>query len=149
MAQIALPHQLTNGTVADASQVMANFNAIVDVVNGNLDSDNINNITGSDITVPSLGGGTESLRDFSERFQAGSEWIPNFEGNDYSVDVQFPRAFPGAPLIFLQARTDYTEERFVSYAPNVSGSGFTLNVHSSTGVGSFRVAWLALYVGAM
>lgn len=41
MSQIVLPYQLQDGTVADASQVMSNYNAIVNVVNGNIDNTNL------------------------------------------------------------------------------------------------------------
>ena len=40
MSIISLPNQLSNGTVADASQVMANYNAIVNDYNGNITNDN-------------------------------------------------------------------------------------------------------------
>lgn len=41
MTQIVLPYNIVNGTPEDISQVMADFNAIVQVVNGLLDSGNI------------------------------------------------------------------------------------------------------------
>lgn len=41
MSTITLPETLTNGTVADADDVMDNLNAIVTVINGSIDEDNI------------------------------------------------------------------------------------------------------------
>lgn len=152
MAQISLPHQLVNGTVADASQVMANFNAIVDVVNGNLGSDNLENISGADITVQdALGGGTGTLNDFSLRFQAGHAYPGDIiePGEDYSLEVTFPTPFPGAPLVFVQPRTHYPGRRFAS-VHNITRSSFELFVHKTQGADSgFRVMWLAVYTGAM
>jgi len=43
MSIISLPDQLTNGTVADASQVMANLNVIVNDYNGNINNSNLSN----------------------------------------------------------------------------------------------------------
>lgn len=41
MSTITLPYTLTNGNNNDATQVMADFNAIAGVVNGNLDATNM------------------------------------------------------------------------------------------------------------
>lgn len=41
MSIISLPNQLTNGTVADASQVMANLNTIVNDYNGGINNSNL------------------------------------------------------------------------------------------------------------
>lgn len=153
MAQITLPHQLSNGTVADASQVMANFNAIVDVVNGNLESDNIQNIAGSDITVPDIDGGNISLDDFASRFQAGRVWVPPNpdEVVDTSVVVEYPRPFPGEPAVFLQHRTALPHRRFVSYEPGESTRySFRLYIRSDVSPDTgFYVSWLAVYYGSL
>lgn len=153
MAQISLPHQLSNGTVADASQVMSNFNAIVDVVNGNLESDNIQNIAGVDITVPDIGGGNGDLSDFTSRFQAGRIWVPQNreEEIDDSVVIEFPRPFPGEPAIFLQHRTRYPHRRHVSYEPGeVTRDSARLYIWSDLkGDTGFYVSWLAIYTGSM
>lgn len=150
MAQISLPHQLTNGTVADASQVMANFNAIVDVVNGNLGADNLANITGSDITVPDLNGGTISLNEWTKRFQVGSISTGSLPPNDeIEMEVTFPQEFPGAPYIILQERTQHPGERVVTYF-DPSKTGFTLFVQNKTSsASSFTCIWLAIYTGAV
>lgn len=152
MAQISLPNQLVNGTVADASQVMANFNAIVDVVNGNLGSDNLEEISGADVTVlDAIAGGTGTLNDFTQRIQAGRAYTGDViePGEDYSIEVDFPTPFPGAPIVLVQPRTHYPGRRFAS-AHNITRSSFELFVHKTQGADSgFSVYWLAVYAGAM
>ena len=58
----SLPNNLTNGTTADATQVMANFNAIVSSVNSNAANSgvntNINQITGLTSPLATNQGGT-------------------------------------------------------------------------------------------
>jgi len=44
MGQVSLPYSLANGNLADASEVMANLNAIVNEVNGNIESINIKDL---------------------------------------------------------------------------------------------------------
>lgn len=150
MAQISLPHQLVNGTVADASQVMANFNAIVDVVNGNLGSDNLQSISGSDITVPDINGGTATLNNFTSRFQAG-EINFGVMPPDTVVERQitFPEPFPGTPLIFCQERSENIETRFITYY-NATRTGFTMAAkHIGGSQSGVYATWLAVYIGAM
>ena len=57
-----LPFQLQNGTLADASQVMANFNQIVNNTNANAAHNGINSditaLTGLTTPIPTSGGGT-------------------------------------------------------------------------------------------
>lgn len=59
----ALPNNLQNGTTADASQVMANFNEIVNDVNSNAAANGVNNditkITGLTTPLSQAQGGTE------------------------------------------------------------------------------------------
>jgi hypothetical protein len=152
MAQISLPNQLVNGTVADASQVMANFNAIVDVVNGNLESDNLAGISGKDITInDGLSGGTGVLNDFTQRFQIGSQMSPEFPGGEErDIEVSFNVPFPGTPHIFLQAHTSFPNERWAGYR-RADKNGFELYFGKSSNSGStaFLVSWLAVYAGAM
>ena len=52
MGTITLTNTLTNGTTADADEVMANFTDITDVVNGSIDGDNIS--SSSALTCASL-----------------------------------------------------------------------------------------------
>lgn len=58
----ALPFTLQNGQTADATQVMANFNAIVDDVNDNAATNGVNNditsLIGLTTPIPLSGGGT-------------------------------------------------------------------------------------------
>ena len=145
MAQITLPNELTNGTVADATQVMANFNAIVSVVNGNLGSDNLGSITGADVTTTDINGGTNTLDNFTSRFQAGQVTFNNLGANEVGqITVNYANPYPGNPLIFLSAppNSEVSTE-------NESASSFTIsckNEYSSTQ--TVTVAWLAIYVGA-
>ena len=44
MGQVSLPYSLANGNLANASEVMANLNAIVNEVNGNIESINIKDL---------------------------------------------------------------------------------------------------------
>ena len=44
MGQVSLPYSLANGNLADASEVMANLNAIVNEINGNIESINIKDL---------------------------------------------------------------------------------------------------------
>lgn len=150
MAQITLPHQLTNGTVADATQVMANFNAIVNVVNGNLGADNLSSISGADITVTDLNGGTTMLNNFTRRFRAGTVTFNNVPPNEtVSREVTFPTAFPGEPIVVLTPRGTNPSNIFATPA-NMSGSSFVIYFrHTFTGtVSSLVVYWLAIYTGA-
>lgn len=57
MGVVILPSTLTNGTVADATQVMADLNAILAAVNGNLDATNLlaGGVTQSRLAKPSVG----------------------------------------------------------------------------------------------
>lgn len=151
MAQVSLPNQLVNGTVADASQVMANFNAIVDVINGNLGSDNIQNIAGNDVTVQDgIGGGTDTLNNFTQRMQTGTVYSPEFpKGESRETEITFPKAFPGTPYIFVQPYTSWPERRFAGYT-SVDKNGFTMIFkRTEGGSGRFTVKWLAIYPGAM
>lgn len=150
MAQIALPHQLTNGTVADATQVMANFNAIVDVVNGNLGSDNLGSISGADVTVTDLNGGTNILNNFTERFQVGSIRFENIPAKSYGYGkISFPNAFPGTPFIFLGVNAGTPENLFVCYS-SASSTGANVTIRNDYAeTRSFTVPWLAVYTGAM
>ena len=149
MAQITLPHQLTNGTVADASQVMANFNAIVNVVNGNLGSDNLASISGSDVTVVDLNGGTNVLNNFTKRFQAGLVIFENIPPRQFmSRDIVFPTAFPGKPLIVLGMLTGTPNVVDCGYS-DVTGTRFRLHVFNGyDNTRSLEVSWLAIYTGA-
>lgn len=72
MSNISYPVTLTNGTVADANEVMQDFNAVANVVNGNLDSGNLNPgvVTGTGnfvlqstptLTTPIINSGTGSF----------------------------------------------------------------------------------------
>lgn len=54
MASITYPNTFTNGTIADATQVNANFDAITAQVNGNLDATNIKDAA---ITLAKLASG--------------------------------------------------------------------------------------------
>lgn len=150
MAQIALPHQLVNGTAADATQVMANFNAIVDVVNGNLGSDNLGSISGADVTVTDLNGGTSILNNFTQRFQAGTvrfENIPRDETRETTIN--FPTSFPGAPIVFTSTNAGNPENVFTS-SYSADGNGVTIVVRNNYGATiSVTVPWLAVYTGAM
>jgi microcystin-dependent protein len=60
-----LPFQLQNGTLADASQVMANFNQIVNNTNANAAHNGINSditaLTGLTTRIPASGGGTNQF----------------------------------------------------------------------------------------
>lgn len=150
MAQITLPHILTNGTVADATQVMANFQAIVDVVNGNLGSDNLASLSGSDVTCIDINGGTTTLNNFTSRFQAG--WTQFYKLNPKerrTITVNFPKAFPDRPLVFVSVN-DPTPERWFVAANNVTASQFDFvayNNHAQYDL-SFWGYWLAIYIGA-
>ena len=151
MAQISLPYQLTNGTVADATQVMANFNAIVNVVNGNLGSDNIGNITGAEIVTNDLNGGQITLDKLTRRFQTGYEVMENVPTHTtYSRYVSFPRPFPGAPFILFGKHGNQPHNFHISYG-TLSNTGFTLYFRSSYSTDRERVGvpWLAIYIGAM
>lgn len=151
MAQISLPHELVNGTVADASQVMANFNAIVDVVNGNLGSDNIGTLTGAEITTKDLNGGNITLDNFTQRFQSGIEVLENIPTNTtYSREVTFPRAFPGSPYIVFGKSGTQPHNFHISYL-YASSTGFTLYFHSTYSSDRERVSipWFAIYLGSM
>lgn len=151
MAQISLPYQLTNGTVADATQVMANFNAIVNVVNGNLGSDNIGNITGAEIVTNDLNGGQITLDNFTRRFQTGYEVMENIPTHTtYSRQVNFHRPFPGAPFILFGKHGHRPHLFHFSYG-NVTNTGFTLWFRSEYETDRERVGvpWLAIYIGAM
>ncbi len=58
---VSLPNSFVNGQVIDATQVMANYNAIVAVVNGNIDHSNVATALGllaSDIKPTTALGGT-------------------------------------------------------------------------------------------
>src|SRR5690606_1763559 len=148
MAQISLPYKLNDGTVAKASHVMANFNAIVNVVNGNLDSGNLKSISGSDVTVNDLNGGTTTLNNFIRRFQAGRVSFENVPSNVYmSKNVKFPRSFPGEPYIVLGLRTGTPDVVHVGYS-DVSRSGFKLHVKNDyANTRTIEVSWIAVYVG--
>lgn len=151
MAQISLPNQLVNGTVADASQVMANFNSIVNVVNGNLGSDNIKAISGNDITVKSgIGGGNETLNQHTERIQVGTFRPPDIpKGQRLEFKIKFPKPFPGTPRIFLQPKTQYPERRFCGVI-NWDKNGFDVVYFKTEGsAGPYTVEWMAVYQGAM
>src|SRR4030042_6151900 len=52
MSNVTLTNTFTDGTVADADEVMENFNDIVNVVNGSIDGDNIS--SGSALAITSL-----------------------------------------------------------------------------------------------
>lgn len=149
MAQIILPHHLRNGTAADASQVMANFNAIVNVVNGNLGSDNLRSISGTDVIVNDINGGTSHLNNFTRRFQSGYVTFSNVPGNEYVTrEIKFPKAFPGEPYITLGKRAATPDRVIISYY-NSSKSGFSLAVKNTGETAySFSVSWLAIYTGA-
>lgn len=149
MAQIVLPHRLTNGTVADATQVMANFDAIVNVVNGNLGSDNLGSLSGADVTVTDLNGGTIILNNFTRRFAAGTVTFNNVPPNEtMSQTVQFPISFPGQPYVFTQFQGSATGQVFTSPS-NVGASQFTLNIrHSFNSNSTIPVRWLAVYAGS-
>lgn len=151
MAQIHLPYQLTNGTVADATQVMANFNAIVNVVNGNLGSDNIGNITGAEIVTNDINGGQITLDNYTRRFQVGFEWMENVPTHTtYSRQVNFHRPFPGAPFILFGKHGHRPHLFHFSYG-NVTNTGFTVWFRSEYETDRERVGvpWLAIYLGAM
>ena len=149
MAQIVLPNQLTNGTVADASQVMANFQAIVDVVNGNLGSDNIASFGGDDVTCVDLNGGTSTLNTFTKRFQAGFTQVYKIDPKtDFVQHITFPTAFPDRPLVFCTFNDNHPESWHVS-ANNVTSTGFDFVAYnSSNGQISIWGYWLAVYIGA-
>ncbi|PWA11069.1 hypothetical protein DCC39_10245 [Pueribacillus theae] len=151
MAQISLPHHLVNGTVADASQVMANFNAIVNVVNGNLGSDNIGTITGAEITTKDINGGNVTLDNFTQRFQSGIEVLENIPTKTtYSREINFPRSFPGTPYIMFGKSGSQPHNFHISYM-SPSRTGFTLYFHSTYATDRERVSipWLAVYIGSM
>ena len=150
MAQIVLPNQLTNGTVADATQVMANFQAIVDVVNGNLGSDNLSSLSGNDVTCIDLNGGIATLNTFTQRFQAGWVLFNEVPPNTRTLQtVGFPNAFPDRPIVFTTVNDPGAEYWDVS-ANHVSSSQFDFVVHNGNKNDSLTVYgyWLAVYVGA-
>lgn len=151
MAQITLPHQLTNGTVADASQVMANFNAIVNVVNGNLGSDNLSSISGRDVTVTDLNGGTNVLDNFTKRFQAGSFSFTDIpKGETVERTITFPVSFPGAPFVFVEMdRNTPNDPLFISVNQRTATGAKIIARNDSGGTRTFPVMWMALYTGAM
>lgn len=150
MAQIALPHQLSNGTVADASQVMANFNAIVDVVNGNLGSDNLGSISATDVAITDINGGTGILDNFTQRFQVGSVDFENVQPEEFVTKyTNFPVAFPGSPRIFLSINAGSGTEVYTS-ASDISSTDFRIAVRNKYyEPRSFNINWLAIYTGAM
>jgi len=151
MAQISLPNQLVNGTVADASQVMANFNAIVDVVNGNLGSDNIKSISGNDITLrDTISGGTDTLNNFAQRIQVGHLSTGDFPAKERKrIQVKFNTPFPGTPYVVAQTSSSYPERRYVGIAAR-SKNGFEVVCYKTQGSSSnYAVMWIAIYTGAM
>lgn len=150
MAQITLPHQLTNGTVADATQVMANFQAIVDVVNGNLGSDNLASLSGSDVVCTDINGGTTTLNTFTSRFQAG--WVKFNElkpKERRTITVKYPKAYPDRPIVFVSVNDPSPEYWFVS-ANNVTTGQFDFVAYNSRTNDSYTFwgYWLAIYIGA-
>lgn len=148
MAQISLPYNLKDGTVASAAQVMANFNAIVNVVNGNLSSDNFRTITGTDVVVEDLNGGTTLLNNFTRRFQAGVVIFENVPSKQYmSKDIRFPRSFPGNPFITLGLRAGTPDVAFVGYS-DVTPRSFRLHIKNEyNDTRTLEVSWIAVYTG--
>lgn len=150
MAQITLPHQLTNGTVADASQVMDNFYAIVNVVNGNLGADNLSSISGSDIIVTDMNGGNIVLNNFTRRFAAGSVSFNDVPPNTLRTQtVRFPIAFPGSPFVFVEIRSTNNPHQVFCSVSNTTASSVDINTyHTLGGPRSYSVSWFAVYTGS-
>lgn len=150
MAQINLPHQLTNGTVADATQVMSNFQAIVDVVNGNLGSDNLGSISGADVTTTDVNGGTNTLENFSSRFQVGMYTFLNVPSKTKAEqDITFPVSFPGAPILFTDVYSVGSPQNVAAGATHTTASGCRLHLWNGySDTRSLTVTWLAIYIGA-
>lgn len=148
MAQIILPYKLLNNTAADANQVMANFNSIVDVVNGRLGSDNLGSISGGSVQVTGLNGVTESINSFTKRFQAGVERFENLQpGETVYRDISFPVSFPDPPIVFVSPRHGGPGLLAASYA-NVTTTDFRMFVTNHYDiVYDNDVAWLAIYLG--
>lgn len=150
MAQITLPHQLTNGTVADATQVMDNFYAIVNVVNGNLGADNLSSISGSDILVTDMNGGNIILNNFTRRFAAGSVTFRDVPTNTRrSQTVRFPIAFPGSPFVFVEIRSTNSPHQVFCSVSNTTASSVDIHTyHTLEGPRDYSVSWFAVYTGA-
>lgn len=157
MATVTLPHTLTNGSVADANQVMDNFNAIVSAINGNLDSSNISGIAGADVLTYDLNGGQTNLDNFVKRFRAG---LLVFSGSEKpgphgrsTKTITFSPAFPGNPAVICNVST--TSEFVLAASPSSATANnctIYLNNNGSTDyandyAGNLTVFWIAIYTG--
>lgn len=99
MAEVIFPNDLTNGQPADADQVMANFNALTDQINGNLDDDNIAN---SAITTAKLNNGAVTTAKLAD----GAVTAPKL----------------GAGIVGAAAIADHSLPLSKILTPNIAGS---------------------------
>lgn len=120
-----LPNTLTNGTTADASQVMADFNAIVSAVNSNaapLANAVFTNIINT-FTQRQIGVLAQQAADFPIAMQV--------QGNmNYGSDAGTPNAFAVHPTPAIAAYADGQPIDF--FAANMNGGAATLAVSGLT-----------------
>lgn len=93
MAIVPLPNQLTDGTVADAAQVMANFNAILNTVNGGIDNFNLS---------PSIGITDTKLSQIQSAGKVNGMALTNFAGIPSGAGI-----IPAANLIYQNIQYPY------------------------------------------
>lgn len=97
----SLPNNLTNGTQADAGQVMANFNALVSALTKAIDGTDGDTVTG---LINFTGGlkrdGNQVLEALSGgyRVQSGTSSASVGANSQVTITITFPVAFPNAPM---------------------------------------------------
>ena len=133
-----LPYTLTNNTLADANQVMANFNAIVSGVNGNAATSgansNITSLNGLTTPLSYTGGGTPY-------YVAGSS---TGSGNAQVVSTAAPNGFTlvtGKTIVFVAGYTNSGPTTL-----NVASTGVT-NVYRQSTTGPVALAGGEIVVG--
>jgi hypothetical protein len=104
MALVSLT-SITNGSLADASVVMANYNAIVNQINGNIDGANIKNGV---ITAPKLDTSISALflaADGVSRKVAQGGYLLTWNGATSSTNLVIPHGLPSVPNHIITTST--------------------------------------------
>jgi hypothetical protein len=145
MGQVTFPHTLTNGQTANASQVMADLEAIQDEVNGNIDS---TNLAASAVTPTELSSSAKNL--FAQLVTTGKRYASGV------VSVPFSSSSTGTANI-VHGLGEVAEQVLVTVAQggayyfssvdlgNAGGAVVYLRTHDGSSVtGSVNVSWLAI-----
>ncbi|MDA9529574.1 hypothetical protein ACM42_14320 [Bradyrhizobium sp. CCBAU 25338] len=142
----SIPNNLANGTNADATQVMANFNALVGCVNG--DTARQNALLDRIYLSKTYGGYRRVINAFADGYKAG-DGIDSANSTNYTLNSAVGNVAPSSSFVVQAPSTVDTSFTFASggaaqaqlydgndATPAADGNGLTTNTHAAYDFGT-------------